>query len=57
VVAHANAEASLNPPQEHRHEKSLPGEEEECGNRTNMKQAHEGSGYPVDFVVGGWLTM
>jgi hypothetical protein len=22
-----------------------------------MKQAHEGCGYPVDFVIGGWFAV
>src|SRR5580692_9794685 len=57
MVAHTNAQASRNPPEEHRHQKSFPGKEEECGNRPHMKQAHEGCGYPVDFVIGGWFAV
>src|SRR5208282_360274 len=57
VVGHADAQAPRNPPQEHRYKESFPGEEEECGNRPDVKQGHKGCGYPVDFVVGGWLAM
>ena len=41
----------------HRDKKSLPGKKEECRDRAHVKQAHESCGYPIDFVVGGWLAV
>src|ERR1700732_5504796 len=57
VVAHPDTQASRNPPEKHRHQKSFPGKEKERGNGPHMKEAHKGCGYPVDFVVGGWLAV
>ena len=50
VVAHADAEAAGNPPQEKRQKKRLPGEEEQGGNRAQMKQNHDGRREPVHTV-------
>jgi len=41
VVAHPDAQASGNPPQEHRDQKSLPGKEEKRRDRAHVEQAHE----------------
>src|SRR6266478_2665393 len=41
VVAHADAQASGNPPQEHRNQESFPGEKEERRDGAHVKQAHK----------------
>ena len=50
VIAHADAQAAGNPPQEHRDEECLPGEEEQCGDRANVKCGHETRRNPVHFI-------
>ena len=53
VIAHADAQAARDPPQKHCDEKCLPGEKEECRDRSNVEQSHEGGCDPVDFTFCG----
>src|SRR4029077_6369613 len=57
VIAHADAQTSRNPPKEHRNEHRLPGEKEQRDNCPGVKQRHESCSYPVEFVLGGGLTI
>src|ERR1700733_9102949 len=57
VIAHADAEASRDPPEKDQCEKSFPTEEEKCGDGSDVKQEHERGGNPVDFVLGGGLAL
>ena len=40
-----------------RHEKRLPGEEEQGRDRADVKQRHESGGDPIDFVIGGGFAI
>ena len=51
MVAHADAEAARNPPQEASDEKCLPGKKEQRCDCAYVEGAHENGGDPVDFVV------
>jgi hypothetical protein len=56
VVAHADAEASGNPPKYSRKHKRFPAEKEQRGNRADMKCKHEKGCGPINglrkcFVV------
>src|ERR1700753_2312490 len=51
MVAHTDAEAARNPPQEASDEECLPGEEEQRGDCAYVEGPHENCGDPVDFVV------
>src|SRR5579859_5123377 len=51
VVAHADAEASGDPPQEHRERQRLPTEHEERSNCADMEQNHEKSCDPNDGLA------
>src|SRR5712692_8772397 len=52
VIAHANAEASGNPPQEHGHEERLPREEKYGCDRADVKKGNRGCGAPIDAIFG-----
>jgi hypothetical protein len=56
VVAHPDSHAARDPPENQRHEKSLPGKKEQRGNRANVKCQHEAAGDPINFVVFAPLT-
>ena len=51
MVAHADAEAARNPPQEAGNEKCLPGKEEQRCNCADVKGPHKNGRDPVNFVV------
>src|SRR5271156_4596639 len=55
VIADADADAGGEPPENNRYKKSLPGKKEKCNKRADMKEHHEGSGDPIDFVVARLL--
>jgi hypothetical protein len=57
MIAHANSQASRNPPQKHRDKQSFPREKEQGCNRANVKQRHKSCGYPIDFIVRGRLPI
>lgn len=50
VIAHANSQASGNPPQEQGDEESLPREKEKGGNGADVEQGHEESSDPIDLT-------
>jgi hypothetical protein len=56
MVAHANAEASGDPPKNNRQRQRLPGEKEQRGDRADMKCQHKKGCGPINglrkcFVV------
>src|SRR5579864_4922009 len=53
VIRHADAETARDPPQEDRGEQTFPGEKEQRGHRSHMKQRHEYRRHPVDFAFCG----
>src|SRR5690348_3180646 len=52
VIAHANSEASGNPPQKRRKEECFPREEKQSRNCPDVKGNHERGGNPVNLSVG-----
>jgi len=50
VIAHPDAQAAGDPPEKCRYQESLPGKEEERGDRAQVEQAHGGCRDPVDTV-------
>src|SRR5262252_3090472 len=55
VVAHANAQAAGDPPQENGDEKCRPGKKEKSGNSAQVKKSHGRSRAPVDSIFAGPL--
>jgi len=51
MIAHADAQAARNPPQEHGDKQRLPCEEEKRRNGSDVKQRHEDRGHPVDLAI------
>jgi hypothetical protein len=51
VIAHPDAQAACNPPQENRDQQSFPREKEECGHRAHVKHCHEYGRDPIDFAL------
>src|SRR3954447_16570771 len=48
VIAHADAEAAGDVPEDCRQSQRLPGEKEECSHSTDVEGHHEGCGDPTD---------
>jgi hypothetical protein len=51
VIAHADAQASGNPPEKDGDEESLPGKEKERDDGSDVKQAHESGSDPVNLAI------
>ena len=52
VIAHSDAEASGDPPQESRNQECLPRKEKKCSNCTYVKSGHKESCDPIHLFVG-----
>ena len=55
VISHADSEAARDPVEEQQDKKTWPAEEEQRRNGAYMKQHHESSCHPVNFVGSGGL--
>jgi hypothetical protein len=51
VVAHADSQATRNPPENAGSKKRLPCEKKQRGDRSCVEGEHETRGYPIDLVV------
>src|SRR5882724_6474103 len=51
VIAHTDAQTPRHPPEEHRDQQRLPGEEKDGGDCAQMKCGHEAGCDPVDFAI------
>jgi hypothetical protein len=51
VIAHADAQAGGDPPENDGYQKCLPGKEKQSGDSGHVEYAHENRSDPVNFAV------